>query len=153
MADAVGIEVKGLKETQRKVEQVVRDLHGAPMLNAMRDATLLVQRDARKLAPVDTGRLRASITPQVRTRGNNLEGVVGSNVKYAPYMELGTRPHFPPLAALEVWAARHHTTAYAVCRAIARRGTKARRFLQNAFLQNRDRIVLRLNRAVKDIVR
>jgi hypothetical protein len=39
------------------------DLHGEPMLQGMRNATLLVTRDAKRFAPVDTGRLRASITP------------------------------------------------------------------------------------------
>ena len=39
------------------------------------------------LAPVDTGRLRDSITH--RLDGDNTE-VIGSNGEYAPYVELGT---------------------------------------------------------------
>ena len=105
------------------MERAVRELRGTPMLNAMRDSTLFVTRDAKINAPVDSGRLRASITPEVRTAGETVEGVVGSNVTYAPYVELGTRPHWPPLAALEVWARRHHTSAFLVARAIAERGT------------------------------
>lgn len=153
MANQIDVEIKGLREAQQKAEQVVRDLHGVPMLNAMRDSALLVQRDARKLAPVDTGRLRSSITPEIRSQGKDIVGVVGSNVKYAAFMELGTRPHWPPIGALEVWARRHGTSAFAVARAIARRGTKPRRYLQNAFLQNKVRIYNRLSRAVAEIVR
>ena len=37
---AIDIEVKGLQEIQRKMEQMVVDLHGAPVLNAMRESTL-----------------------------------------------------------------------------------------------------------------
>jgi len=59
---------------------------------------------AKKLCPVGTeestgvkgyrgGTLRNSITHRV-TRGDTLE--VGSNVEYAPYVELGTGPHFVP---------------------------------------------------------
>ena len=59
----IDVEIKGLEETQRAMEQIVRDLRGEPFLSGMRRATLLVQRSAKQKAPVDTGRLRASITP------------------------------------------------------------------------------------------
>jgi phage gpG-like protein len=83
----VQAEVRGLKEVQRKNEQMVRDLHGIPMLNTMRRATLMVQRDAKLGCPVVTGRLRNSITPEVRAEGKDVQGVVGSNVEYAPKVE------------------------------------------------------------------
>jgi hypothetical protein len=87
MAIDIKVEVKRLKELQKKQEQMVRDLHGVPMLNTMRRATLLVQRDAKLDCPVVTGRLRNSITPEVRAEGNDVQGVVGSNVEYAPKVE------------------------------------------------------------------
>ena len=43
---------------------------------------------AKKECPVDTGRLRASITHQRSTSETNTE-LVGTNVEYAPYVELG----------------------------------------------------------------
>ena len=146
-------EIHGLKEAQAKMEQVVKDLNGAPYLNAMRDATLLVTRDAKINAPVDTGRLRASITPEVKQRWRRVEGVVGSNVKYAPYVELGTRPHWPPPGALATWARRHGIDEFLVQRAIGRRGTKAVEFLKRAFEDNSERIVALLGHAVGRIVR
>ena len=145
-------EIKGLKEALGKMEQVPRDLRGSGMVEAMRDATMVVTRAARINAPVDTGRLRASITPEVVRQSNVVRGIVGSNVKYTPYMELGTRPHWPPIAALEVWARRHHTTAFLVARAIARRGIKARRFLQRALMENRNKIGEIISRTVGRIV-
>lgn len=90
MSDAVTI--KGLKETQREMERIVRELRGGRLLEAMRKATLIVQADAKRKAPVDTGRLRASITPEIRaTPGSGIRGVVGSVVVYAPYQEFGTK--------------------------------------------------------------
>ena len=154
MAGAIiDAEVIGLKETQAEMERIAAELHGAPVVQAIRDSTLLVQRDAKIAAPVDTGRLRASIMPEIRTPGNDVEGVVGSNVFYAPFMEYGTRPHWPPQSALETWARRHGTSAFVVARAIARRGTKARLFLTNAFESNKDKIIHHINNAVRGIIK
>ena len=148
----IDAQIKGLIEAQRNIEQAIADLKGKPMLDAMRDSLLIVQRDAKILSPVDTGRLRASITPEIRSRRENvIVGVVGSNVMYAPYMELGTRPHWPPIRALEVWARRHGTNAFLVARAISRRGTRPRRYLQRSFTQNQGRIIARFEKAVKEI--
>ena len=36
----IDVEIRGLKETQREMERIVRDLRGEPYLNAMRRATL-----------------------------------------------------------------------------------------------------------------
>jgi hypothetical protein len=52
-------------------------------------ACLLVENDAKKRCPVDTGQLRQSITHEVE--GNT--GVIGTNVEYAPYVEYGTGIH------------------------------------------------------------
>jgi len=151
------IDVRGLEEVQRKLGQVVMDLKGGPMLNAMRDATLLVQGGARRnLKPwhgpgtggADTGRLRASIMPEVVVRTNTITGVVGSNVKYAPYVELGTRPHFVPAKYIGRWAERH---------GLGFRGVnvsgKALKFLRRAFDDNKTRIVKLFETAVGRIVR
>ncbi len=149
---SISFEIRGLKETEKRMERIETDLSGDPMLNAMGKATMMVTASAKRFAPVDTGRLRASITPEVRSTPTEVIGVVGSNVKYAPYVELGTKPHWPPISALEVWARRHGTSAFLVARAIARRGTKAHRFLQQAFEQNQARIVALFEQTVKQIV-
>lgn len=53
---------------------------------ALERACLIVEADARERCPVDTGQLQASITSEV----DGLVGSVGTNVEYAPYVELGT---------------------------------------------------------------
>ena len=154
--------VKGLRELQDKMVQVVKDLYGPPMLQAMRDATLLVQREARINAPADTGTLRASITPEVFARDQDLVGVVGTNVFYGPYVETGTKPHWPPPGALAVWAKRHHMAEYVVRRSIGTFGTSKRAFeklgtkgwfyLKRALEDNAEKIHRIFERAVGGII-
>jgi hypothetical protein len=50
---------------------------------------LLIESEAKRLAPVDTGRLRASIHLELRSDG--LGGEVATNLTYAPIIELGGR--------------------------------------------------------------
>ena len=157
---AVSVDARGLIEARRDMERIAADLHGRPMLDAMHRATFIVEADAKRLAPVDTGRLRASIASEVRTEGKDVKGVVGSALAYAPHMELGTgtfvgRPrHFPPPRALEVWARRHGLpNGFVAARAIYRAGgLRPRRFLQRAFEQNQARIVRILGDGVKGII-
>lgn len=90
---------------------------------------LTVEGRAKVLAPVDTGRLRSSITHRVA----ELHALVVAPVFYAPHVEFGTRPHFPPPGALAVWARRHgFASPYPVALAIARRGTRAQPFMRPA---------------------
>jgi len=159
--DPIRMEVKGLKETQKEMERIIKEMRGGPFTQALKKATLLVLRAGKKnlrgyrspeVGGVDTGRLRASLTPEIRKMANEKIGVVGSNVLYSPYQEFGTRPFWPPLSALETWARRHGTTAYVVARAIARRGIKGKFYLQNALTDNAERIFQILGNAVGTIV-
>lgn len=63
------------------------------LIKGLAKAVLVVERQAKENAPVDTGRLRASITSEV----SGMEGKVRTNVEYASYVEHGTskRPATP----------------------------------------------------------
>ena len=146
---AIDIEIQGLKETQAEMERIVAELQGPPFLNGMKRATLMVERDAKIKAPVDTGRLRASITPEVRRSGFRTQGVVGSIVKYAPFVELGTSgPRFVPAKYIGRWARRHgfKDTGIIV-------SGRPQPFLQPAFTENAERIVGILGDTVKGIIK
>lgn len=56
----------------------------------MEKACLLVENDAKRNCPVDTGQLRASIKHEVLGTKEDITGVIGSNTEYAPYVEYGT---------------------------------------------------------------
>ncbi len=51
---------------------------------------LQVDAAAKRLCPVDTGRLHSSITNEIGQDGQGLVATIGTNVEYAPYIELGT---------------------------------------------------------------
>lgn len=160
------MEVHELKVVQRKMVQIAQDLKGSPVLQAMRDVTLLVTRSARQHSPVNTGRLRASIVPEVTQRDTVITGVVGSNVVYAPYMELGTgtfagrKRHAPfsrsAIEALSWWARRVQSlwSGRAIAYFIWRKGgLEPREFLKNALEDNRGKIEQIFSRAVGKIIR
>jgi phage gpG-like protein len=123
---------------------------------AMTRSTAQVQHDAMRLVPVDTGHLRRSITTNVTPT----VGRVGTNVPYAPVVEMGRRPgaRMPPLAPIAVWARRKGIPAsavYAIALAIHRRGIPARPYLGPALARNRNAInrefANELNKAVAEL--
>ena len=146
------ITVEGADQVIKKLNKIAAGVEPAGLVKPMRDSTLLVTRDAKKLSPVDTGTLRSSIAPDITLKAHGIEGAVGSPLKYAPFVELGTRPHFPPLSALQVWARRHGVSARAVQLAIGRRGTKANEFLKGALENNTNEIYRTFDDYVKDLV-
>lgn len=64
----------------------LRQIEGLDYSPAIKDACLLVEREAKENAPVASGELRRSIESKVM--GN--EGEVGTSLFYAPYVEYGT---------------------------------------------------------------
>lgn len=157
----IDVKISGLDEFYEKLDQISEDITGRPMGAAMAKATLVVTRAARISAPVDRGPLRASIVPQVVVRDPVVRGVVGSNVAYAPYQELGTRRFNPPWKPIFEWAMRKTkgdrkaagALAFVARRSIRARGIKPKRFLQNAVIENARRIYKIIGDTVGKIVR
>ena len=58
-------------------------------VQAVASSALAIQREAKRAAPVDTGRLRAGIVPEFSPSGLTAKIFV-RNVVYAPYREFGT---------------------------------------------------------------
>lgn len=74
-------------------DQALRDLLAGDDGDGARTLLLAgveIERRAKELCPVDTGRLRSSITRELSRDGEGLVMRVGTNVVYAPYVELGT---------------------------------------------------------------
>lgn len=72
---------------QDNTEQVADGIESA-IDAALETIGLLAENYAQKKCPVDTGNLRGSITHEVDAGDNAV--YIGTNVKYAPYVELGT---------------------------------------------------------------
>jgi hypothetical protein len=76
----------------------IRDLltsGDGPIGKSMLRLVLKAEGSAKHRCPVDTGRLRGSITHRVEQEENAVVGVVGTNVEYAPYVEFGTERTAP----------------------------------------------------------
>jgi HK97 gp10 family phage protein len=79
-----------------EIEKLIDELEEYPEIfltgaeKGIKKAAVKIQTAAKLLAPVDTGRLRNSITVQTEKTLSEATATVGTNVKYAPYMEFGT---------------------------------------------------------------
>ena len=92
------------------------------------------RRNVKELDAFDTGGLYGSIKVSESAKGRSV--VVYSDSKHAPFIELGTAPHFPPLAAIRAWCARKgipESAAFPIARAISERGTPERPWLYPAY--------------------
>ena len=135
MALEFGFEILLPEELMRKLQDGT--LLAEPTREFLTVISVEVQRNTQMLTPVDTGRLRASWIRNVDVSPMPLWAEVSTNVNYAPFVEEGTRPHWPPMSALNPaaagirqWANIHGVNVYALGAAIAQRGTRGRHMLR-----------------------
>lgn len=96
----------------------------------------------------DLGNLANSIIVDLKEAGMIAE--TGPEAPYGPYVEFGTKKHFPPPDALEGWAKRHgFDSAWPICKVIAKRGLKARPFMFPAWLAVKDLFWKRIRRILE----
>lgn len=85
---AIEADIRGLKETQERMAALLQEISAGGGLEAiMARATLRAHRYATMIVHVDTGRLKNSLFPRVSVKGNDVYGIVGTNVVYAPFEE------------------------------------------------------------------
>lgn len=116
------------------------DIVGAEMLTAVREADLLIQGELQQKLPRGAGAIRGgaglagSIYVEETLAQTRAIGVVATALPYAVPVEVGTRPHFPPLQPIEDWVAaklgidndaERRSVAFLIARKISREGTKA----------------------------
>jgi len=101
--------VQGAEELRRFILGLQPEVRRKAMrvLNAGGNA---IQRQARKNLVTnktnDQGDLSNNIITTNAFRKNELSVEVGPTVKHGPFIEFGTRRHFPPLLPLKRWAQR-----------------------------------------------
>jgi HK97 gp10 family phage protein len=155
------VEIKGLDEAIKTFGNADKIIQHEFSL-AMDQSVKTISGSAKKLAPVGvSGELRASISDEVKNVGaHDVQGMVGSPLPYAIYVEMGTKPHYPPLAPLILWVERVIQPgddkvigiARAIQRKIGRVGTKPREFFKAAFEGSQDKIYGYFDRALTRIV-
>ena len=78
---------KKIEENMKRISQVATNA----IEEALIKSALFVERDAKLNSPVDTGRLRASITHVTNDFGSKNPSVsIGTSVEYAPILEYGS---------------------------------------------------------------
>lgn len=129
------ISAQALEQLQAGFRQAP-DMTNREVLATMTEVTLLMQHEVQDLMPVGaTGLTRASITADAFSTPTGAIGVVASSQPAAVYLELGTKPHMPPVAALVPWVSAvmglrdedAKRVAFLVARKISRVGTKAQK--------------------------
>jgi HK97 gp10 family phage protein len=161
----IEIEIEGANEL-RQVFNIAPRVASEEFGKAFHVLTQAIATDAKRLAPVDTGRLRSSINGQVRFAGTQIVGEVGTKVFYAPYMEFGTGKagdpavphkgsHWPPGKALGTWARRHgFKSGYQVAAIIGKRGgLRPRKYFRPALEKNKARVDAELQTALNRVLR
>lgn len=79
-------EIRGLQETQARLERLLEKIGAGPGLRSIiARAVLRAHRYTTMIVHVLSGRLKNSLFPRVTGQANQVYGVVGTNVAYAPY--------------------------------------------------------------------
>jgi len=97
----IDVKIYGIKETLAALDGLEKTFI-PKIVAAMQKCVLKVEADAKKMCPVRTGRLRASISSAIAAITRDvIQGQVGAAVHYAIYVELGTskmapRPYLYP---------------------------------------------------------
>ncbi len=95
-------DIAGLVEVREDNTEAVLNAIDKALARALERIGLAAETYAKRACPVDTGRLRNSVTHLARPAEKAV--YVGTNVEYAPYVELGTsrtkaQPFLRPAAA------------------------------------------------------
>ena len=100
-------DASGLVEIREDNARQIADAIDQALARALEEVGLVAEGYAKKACPVATGRLRNSIPHQVRPSEKSV--YIGTNVEYAPYVELGTS-RMKPQPFLRHAAADHEGT-------------------------------------------
>lgn len=149
-------ELRRLQEAFKAAPQMVqRELQAF-----VTEATAFLQAEVQERTPTTHGTLRGSIIGNVTVLdGLGVQGVVGTALNYAEAVELGTRPHMPPVEPLIDWVRQKFglsgkeakSAAWRVARSIARRGTPAVGMFHFAWRDNRDQVAAKFAETVRRI--
>ncbi|QAY69990.1 HK97-gp10 family putative phage morphogenesis protein [Xylanimonas protaetiae] len=85
----MGFDVRGIRRMAADLRDVAEQA-GPVVELVVRKTALDVERDAKTLAPVDTGNLRASISMDVEATDSTVSAEIGPTASYGLFLEVGT---------------------------------------------------------------
>jgi len=132
--------------------ELMRDFNGmeeellTQLEEELNEAGQMVAIQAKLLAPVDTGRLRRSITWRNERTNDGPVVHIGTTVEYAKFVEFGTGV-FTPGGRQTPWTFRNLDGQY-----ITTRGQKPQPFLEPAFDEKKREIERRIGRMLERVL-
>ena len=83
----MSFKIEGVKELEKALDELksAKEYH-----KALQKGCLIIERAAKEKAPKGNGDLRNSIKHRIDAEGDELVGVIYTNLEYAPYVEFGT---------------------------------------------------------------
>lgn len=130
------------------------------LIAAVWQACLLYEREVKERTPKGaTHALMGSIAAQQPfVSATAIEGHVGTALVYAESVELGTKPHFPPVAPIADWARAKlgltedeaERVAYMIARKISKHGTKGAHMFTDALAATEEQIIAIIKSALTE---
>lgn len=153
------VDLSSLKELTRQYPEAS---HHA-CVSRITEVLLLLERAVKLNTPVGAGpiHLRDTIFQQVSQASGSTIGILGTPAVYGEPVEMGTKPHFPPIAPIQHWVegklglagAEAKSVAYLIARKISKKGTEGAKMFDKGFSGNESAVIRILNMIPMDIVR
>jgi hypothetical protein len=135
----------------------------AAQISRITEAALMAEQAIKEHTPVGAGpiHLRDTIFHKINATGTPIWGVISTPLAYGEPVEVGTRPHFPPIDPIAHWVEKKigasgkeaRSIAFLIARAISRRGTKGAKMFQISFEELNMKLLDVLGKIPDDIVR
>jgi len=155
----VTVDLSGVKKLMARYPEIAATVQREKVT----DATLLLKRAIKMLTPEGAGpiHLRDTIFHKIERRGISARGVISTPAIYGEAVELGTKPHFPPVAPIQYWVEKKlglsgedaKSTAFLIARAISKRGTEGAKMFHRGLEENEAAVMAILNQIPAEIKR
>ncbi len=133
------------------------------MESKITEALLFLERIVKTETPLGAGpiHLRDTIFHNVDINGEGVEGLLGTPAEYGEPVELGTKPHFPPIAPIKFWVEKKlgiegkeaDSVAFLIARKISKKGTEGAYMFGNAWDDYKSAIIGILDQIPDEILR
>lgn len=153
------IDLSEIEELTRKYPEISKNVR----ISKLTEALMLLEAEVEKGTPYGAGpiHLRDAYHTKVNVAGKKVIGILGNPLEHGEPVEMGTKPHFPPIAPIQFWVEKKlhlegkeaASVAFLIARAISRRGTKGAKMFETAFEDNEHRVRSILGEIPAEIVR
>lgn len=153
----ISIDVSDMMDALRATAALPGRVEGGLRLGVM-EAGDVLQRETQERTPTAEGLLRSTILVSAMEPAGPAVLRVGSPQSYAVPVELGTKPHMPPVQPIQYWVARKlgikdekkaKAVAWAIAKKIARHGTKGAHMFARAAEENAGQVKAIVERHIR----